>query len=129
MDGTVHCGVAYTKRKEGSMDLPAFPKPGQVKKAVVVERVFKDGRTKINQLCKAGRDLYESRRRFAWEAQGRICALCKKALAWKDATSDHINPRGMGAGSIDDRQENIQAAHAVCNCLKGSRRKGFYDIP
>ena len=106
-----------------------FPKPKDVKKAPEVEHVFRDGRTKINQLCKAGRDLYQERKRIAWEAQGRLCSICHQRLNWSDSTVDHINPRGMGAGSIDDRQSNIAAAHAVCNCKKGSRREGFYDAP
>ena len=110
--------------------IPAFPKPSQVKKPVEVEHVFRDGRTKINQLCKAGRDLYQKRKRIAWEKQGRLCSICHKPLPWKDSTVDHIAPRGMGAGSIDDRQENIAAAHAVCNCQKGSRRiPNLIDVP
>jgi 5-methylcytosine-specific restriction endonuclease McrA len=73
-------------------------------------------------LTKAGRDEYERRKRVAWEKQGKTCPLCRIKLAWKDSTVDHIEPRGMGGGSRDDRQQNIQAVHAVCNSLKGSRR-------
>jgi hypothetical protein len=100
----------------------------KAKKEVVVEKVFRDGRTKINLNCKAGRDLYESRKRFAWEQQGRLCSLCHGYLAWADSTVDHKGPRGMGGGSRDDRQENIAAAHGTCNALRGSRRSGFYDF-
>jgi HNH endonuclease len=106
-----------------------FPKPKDVKKPPVVVRVFRDGREKINQLCKAGRDLYQERKRIAWEGQGRLCGICHKPLAWADSTVDHRSPRGMGAGSIDDRQENLQAVHALCNSLKGSRRIPFADAP
>jgi hypothetical protein len=28
----------------------------------------------------------------------------------------------MGSGKIDDRQQNIAAAHALCNYEKGSKR-------
>ena len=98
------------------------------KREVVVEKVFRDGRTKINLNCKAGRDLYESRKRFAWEEQGRLCSLCHEPLAWSDSTVDHKTPRGMGGGSRDDRQQNIAAAHGTCNALRGSRRSGFYDV-
>lgn len=110
--------------------IPMFPKPSQVKNPPVVVKVFRDGREKINQLCKAGRDLYQERKRIAWEKQDRLCNICHKPLAWKDSTVDHIAPRGMGAGSIDDRQENLAAVHAVCNCAKGSRRMPYLiDVP
>lgn len=106
----------------------AIPRPGEMKKEVEVEHVFRDGRTKINQLCKEGRDLYQQRKRIAWEEQRRLCAICKLPLAWNISQVDHKAPRGMGGGKIDDRQENIQAVHPECNCLKGSRREGFYDV-
>lgn len=96
-----------------------------MKKEVEVEHTFRDGRTKINHLCKAGRDLYQQRKRDAWEEQGRLCAICHKHLNWADSTVDHISPRGMGAGHIDDRASNIQAVHGVCNCMKGSKRDFF----
>lgn len=100
----------------------AIPRPSEVKKAPTIERVFADGRTKINQLTKEGRDLYQHRKRVAWEAQGRLCSICHKPLTWADSTVDHVNPRGMGGGKIDDRQENIAAAHALCNSQKGGKR-------
>lgn len=105
-----------------------YPRPSQIKKEPEVEHVFRDGRTKLNQLTKAGRDEYQRRKRVAWEAQGRLCSICKKPLRWSDATVDHKSPRGMGAGSIDDRQENIAAAHATCNCEKGSKRIGLDEL-
>ena len=109
--------------------IPAFPKPSQIKVAPVAVRVFRDGREVCNLLCKAGRDEYQRRKRVAWERQGKTCSICHKALRWADATVDHVRPRGMGAGSRDDRQENVAASHAVCNCAKGSQRSGFYDAP
>jgi 5-methylcytosine-specific restriction endonuclease McrA len=103
-----------------------WPKPKDVKKEPVVERVFVDGRTKINQLCKAGRDLYQERKRTAWEKQGRTCGICHKPLAWKDSMVDHKRPRSVGH---DDRQENLAAVHALCNSVKGSQQHGYYDVP
>lgn len=107
----------------------AFPKPCQIKKTPEVEHTFRDGRTKINQNTKAGRDLYQERKRIAWEEQKRLCGICHQPLRWTDSTVDHKNPRGMGAGKIDDRQSNLQAVHGICNTLKGSRRIAYYDAP
>jgi 5-methylcytosine-specific restriction endonuclease McrA len=106
----------------------AIPRPGEVKKEVEVEHTFRDGRTKINQLCKEGRDLYQQRKRDAWEKQKRICPICREHLNWSDSTVDHIKPRKMGAGSIDDRAENLQAVHATCNSLKGSRPMSDFEV-
>ncbi len=110
------------------MNLPAFPKPKDIKKPVEVEHVFRDGRTKINQLCKEGRDLYQKRKRDAWEKQGKLCSICHLHLNWGDSTVDHIKPRKSGGSAHDDRPENIAAAHATCNSERGSRRKGFYGV-
>jgi 5-methylcytosine-specific restriction endonuclease McrA len=103
----------------------AFPKPGDMKKEIEVEHVYRDGRTKINQNCKAGRDLYQERKRFAWEEQEHICPICYLHLNWGDSTVDHIRPRSVG---FDDRQENIAAVHAICNCERGSKQHGFYGV-
>jgi hypothetical protein len=100
----------------------AFPKPSAINKTPEAVKVFPDGREKINHNCKEGRDLYQQRRREAWEKQDHICALCKRPIFWKDCTTDHIAPRGMGSGKIDDRASNIQAVHIECNIKKGSRR-------
>ena len=106
----------------------AIPRPNEVKKEIEVEHTFRDGRTKINQLCKEGRDLYQQRKRDAWEKQGRLCSICHLHLNWADSTVDHIKPRQMGAGSIDDRHENLAAVHATCNSLKGSRPMSDFDV-
>lgn len=47
------------------------------------------------------------------EAQGGLCALCKKPLKITRANCDHINPRAFGgrAGS--------QAVHISCNLVRG----------
>ena len=103
----------------------ALLRPGEMKKPVEVEHVFRDGRTKINQNCKEGRDLYQQRKRDAWEMAKRICPICKKSLAWLDSTVDHKIPRSLG---IDDRPANIQAVHALCNTRKGSTKMGYYGV-
>ena len=110
------------------MTLPEFPKPKDIKKTPVAVKIFRDGREQCNLLCKTGAGEYQRRKRVAWEAQGRLCSICHKPLNWADSTVDHIKPRGMGAGSIDDRQENVAAAHALCNSQRGSRRQGFYGV-
>lgn len=123
----------FIKRKPPKPKVERIPlailRPGEVKKEIEVEHVFRDGRTKINQLCKEGRDLYQQRKRFAWEKQGRLCSICHLHLNWADSTVDHIKPRKAGGSEHDDRQENIAAAHGTCNCERGSKRKGFYDVP
>jgi 5-methylcytosine-specific restriction endonuclease McrA len=106
-------------------ELPMFPRPSDIKDEPVLERVYKDGRTKINQLTKAGRELYQQRKRIAWEKQGKICPICKKRLTWADATTDHIRPRSLG---FDDREENIQAVHYLCNIRKGSQQNYVEDL-
>ena len=86
-------------------------------------RVMRDGREVINTNCREGKALYRDRVYVAWVAQGGICAgACKKPIPFDFATADHIKPRGMGGGSRDDRQENIQAMCWWCNSLKGSKR-------
>ena len=116
------------------MNLPAFPKPGQQKrkpKYLDDDGVFRypDGREVCDLKSKKGSDEYQRRKRVAWEAQGRTCSICHLRLNWADSTVDHKEPRGMGGGSRDDRQENIAAAHATCNCEKGSKRIQFSDAP
>lgn len=111
------------EKKEALM----FPKPSQVKKEPEIEHVYRDGRTKLNQLTKAGRDEYERRKRVAWEEQKGICALCHQRLNWKDTTGDHRTPKGHGGSTHDDRQENIQAVHWECNIRKGSQRIADFD--
>jgi 5-methylcytosine-specific restriction endonuclease McrA len=107
-----------------------FDKPkNQKKPEQPAVRVFKDGREQCNQLTKKGRDEYERRKRVAWEGQNKICAICRQRLNWADTTVDHKNPRGMGGGSRDDRQENLAAVHWLCNTEKGSKRSGYYDVP
>lgn len=56
------------------------------------------------------------------EQNGR-CGICKERFEdYTGIVPDHISPRGMGGAFRDDHPENIQAAHALCNQAKGSRR-------
>ena len=107
--------------------VPKFPKPGQVKQPKLAVKVFRDGREVCDLSIKAGLDEYIRRKRVAWEDQKHICPICHLQLFWKDAMTDHIKPRKMGSGSRDDRQQNIQAVHAICNSLKSSKRNFVLD--
>ena len=56
-------------------------------------------------------------------AQQGNCGICHLPFTdCKDIVPDHIEPKGMGAAWRDDHPDNIQAAHRLCNFLKGSRR-------
>lgn len=112
-----------------------FPKPSQIKKQPEVERVFADGRTKLNQLTKAGRDEYHRRVRVMWDRQGGRCGLmispqCKARkgkLLTNEAQFEHSNGRGMGGAKRTDAIVDAQgswlnmAVCCWCNTLKGSR--------
>lgn len=103
-------------------NLPAFPKPGQIKRKPEVEHVYPDGRTKLNLNTKEGMDRLIARKRFAWELQGRTCCICKNPLRWADTTTEHLSPKKQGGSAHDDRQSNIGASCFKCNAEKGSRR-------
>jgi 5-methylcytosine-specific restriction endonuclease McrA len=107
--------------------IPAFPKPHQVRrvpKYLCEDGVFRypNGREVCQLTSTKGAAEYQRRKRVAWEAQKRTCSICHQKLNWADASVDHIVPRKMGGSARDDRQENIAAAHYVCNCSKGSKR-------
>lgn len=90
------------------------------KRETVAVRVLADGREILNMFTAAGREIYRSRKRIAWLAQGELCAICGRYVSWEECEADHIRPRSVGH---DDRQENIQATHHGCNCfLKGSQQ-------
>ena len=115
------------------MTLPAFPKPGQVKKKPVAVRVFKGGREVCNLLCKDGREEYMRRKRVMWERQGRTCILCHCVLRWDEATFEHQDGRGHGGGHRDDRIEKDGkpyngVAHGRCNIDKGSKRADYSEF-
>jgi len=124
--------------------IPAFPKPGQIKKPKPAVRIFRDGREWCNMNTKAGRDEYDRRRRVMWERQNKRCCLegiapdCPGRLSWEYATFEHENGRGHGGGKRDDRIE-IEGkwingvSHPQCNVWKASRRYNYNsdlsDIP
>lgn len=84
--------------------------------------VFPDGREVIDQTTPEGKAEYARRRTVALTNQDGRCAICYGPLpAWL-ATTDHIQPRGMGGGFRRDNQDNIQAVCVACNGAKGSRR-------
>src|ERR1700677_4595297 len=111
--------------------LPAFPKPGQIKKPVAAVRIFADGR----EVCTdtpAGWEEYRSRKRKMWERQNKICCLvnhcptCTGRMRWADTTFEHEAGRGAGGSKRDDRIEvngkRVNgAAHHWCNAWKMSR--------
>ncbi|MFZ3343363.1 MAG: HNH endonuclease signature motif containing protein [Terriglobales bacterium] len=83
--------------------------------------VYPDGREHCRPTPE-GKAEYARRRSVALTDQEGRCAICYKALpAWL-ATTDHREPRGMGGGTRDDRQGNIQAVCWGCNSEKASRR-------
>ena len=98
----------------------AFPKPAKRKKAAV--RRTRDGREVLNTKTAAGKREYKARLVHAWTEQKGRCYLCGKPITLEAATPEHVNPKGHGGGSHDDRQSNIKAACWPCNRDKGSKR-------
>jgi 5-methylcytosine-specific restriction endonuclease McrA len=79
--------------------------------------VLEDGRV----ICSRA----ELRRRLVrcLEKQKGICGICQNLISdVQEAVLDHIEPRGMGAGSRNDDWSNIRATHVICNNQKGSIR-------
>ena len=123
--------------------LPAYPKPGQIRKQRPAVKVFAGGREVCDMTTKAGRDEYRNRVRIMWERQGRKCGLmitpqCKAKngrLSIDEATFDHETVRGMGSAKRDDRieidgRDVSRAVCAFCNCHRGSRPiTDFFEVP
>jgi 5-methylcytosine-specific restriction endonuclease McrA len=105
-------------KKSARIRRKPFPDAKDKREPVAV-RVLDDGRERINMLTAAGREIYRSRKRIAWLAQGELCAICGRYVSWEECEADHIRPRSL---ERDDRQENIQAVHRRCNFLKGSQQ-------
>jgi hypothetical protein len=114
--------------------IPAFPKPGQIKRVKSAVRVFADGREVCDLTIKSGREEYRSRVKKMLSWQNGTCGLqineqCKARrgrLSFEEAQFDHEVPRGMGGAKRDDRIEigGKRVSRAVCpwcNCLRGSR--------
>ena len=130
--------------------IPAFPKPGQIRKQKPAFREFADGRLVFDLTTKAGRDgyTYSVRKMFEW--QGKRCGLiiapqCKeKQGRWPLSmmTFDHGAGRGMGGGKRTDRVEDENGKRLVdkdgrpinlavcpwCNSLKGSRPLSDFEV-
>lgn len=97
-----------------------FAKPGKKKREPV--KTMRSGRQVCDLKTSAGKKEYKARLTLAWTKQKGRCALCGLPVALEEATNDHRVPRGLGGGSRDDRIENLQAAHLICNTQKGSKR-------
>lgn len=117
--------------------IPAFPKPGQIKRVKPAFKVLRDGREICDLLTKAGRDEYMSRKVKMHTRQNGICCLyghapgCPGRLSKYDMMFEH--EEGRTAGHRDDRIERLNretgkmeringVAHPVCNSWKGSRK-------
>jgi Restriction endonuclease len=61
-------------------------------------------------------NLHANWRRYHEKRQRNLCALCGKPMG-DDVTLDHIMPVTKGG---EDSFENTQAAHEVCNWMKGN---------
>lgn len=112
--------------------LPAFPKPGQIKRPAEPVKVFADGREVCECKTEAGREEYKRRKRLMWERQNKrcilegICPTCPGKLRWGEATFEHEKGRGSGGSKRDDRIEingkrTNGVAHIQCNGWKASR--------
>lgn len=89
-------------------DQPRARKP---KSRLILDTRTPSGRAKRDAL------LLKKAKEQSWQ-----CALCGGYMTSESVTWDHIIPRGMGGGTRDDGEHNIQAVHGRCNSLKGSRR-------
>ena len=79
-------------------------------------QVLADGRLKCSPA--------ELRRRtlILLKKQNGLCGICGFPISdIRDLVPDHKRPRGMGGAFRDDSWDNLQAAHRVCNGLKGSQ--------
>lgn len=118
--------------------LPAFPKPGQIKKPPTVVYVYADGREVCNTKCREGQEEYVRRKRVMWDRQNKICCLyricptCTGRVRWVDSTFEHEAGRGAGGSKRDDRIEVDGkpvngCAHHWCNAWKGSRPMIYHE--
>jgi len=54
-----------------------------------------------------------------WDTSDKKCGICKRAVAFKDRTFDHIIPIVLGG---PHKATNIQIAHRSCNSSRGPGR-------
>lgn len=90
-------------------------------------RVYPDSR----QVCQdnvAGRREYTKRVAEMVQRQNFKCCLCKETLTLSQATFEHLDLRGLGGATREDRIQDEDgnwlngASHFECNSEKGSRR-------
>lgn len=64
------------------------------------------------------RNFTRAETRRAWEVQGRVCKLCRRAIPFDLMHGDHIAPWTSGGRTT---MENLQVLCGSCNLRKGSR--------
>lgn len=72
----------------------------------------------------AKRDYPRSLVRRAWERQGRLCNLCRRAIPFDLMHGDHIEPWAKGGATVP---ENLQALCGSCNLRKGARPQAIVE--
>lgn len=85
----------------------------------------KDGR----EVCgKSGADRaeYKRRRERAWDRDRGICVLGERFVSLDEATTEHIETRGLGGAKHDDRLPNLAVSHWFGNNARGSMALGLY---
>jgi hypothetical protein len=88
-------------------------------------RTMKDGREICNSTA-AGKREYDRRKQQMWERDKGLCCLCFQPIAFRNATWEHFDGRGMGGGRRDDRIEFGGVSHFWGNYTKGSTRLLVY---
>jgi hypothetical protein len=74
----------------------------------------------------AGRREYRRRRELAWDRDRGICILCEQPVSLEQATTEHIQTKGMGGSKHDDRLENLAVSHWFGNNARGSMSLAKY---
>lgn len=85
-------------------------------------RIYSDGREWIDRTTPRGKLEFDLRHSAAYEREHGICGICGEFVSWEDSVADHILPKGLGGGTHDDREGNLQPSHYMCNSEKGSKR-------
>lgn len=93
-------------------------KPKQRKRLHMAFRVVQ-GREVCSQ-SKGGREEYRRRREMAWDRDRGICILCEQPVSLEEATTEHIQTKGMGGAKRDDRLDNLAVSHWFGNNSRGS---------
>lgn len=92
-------------------------------------------RDEINRQRRAKNGIYVQRRRARkqgaavvekislaalYERDAGVCHICKKKVAWRDKSMDHLVPLSKGG---DHSWVNVALAHRVCNSRRGVDRR------